>query len=116
MKADDVRKAIEAGLRDAEEGRLVSVDEVRARFGLSNDDRNAFEEVAVILEKEDKEEKERLRRYYPPLLGLIPAAGRAERLGPLPCSKELLPIGFRETPRGPSPKVAGHYLLERFRA
>jgi len=49
------------------------------------------------------------------ILGLIPAAGRAERLGPLPCSKELLPIGFRETPRGPAPKVAGHYLLERFR-
>jgi glucose-1-phosphate thymidylyltransferase len=49
------------------------------------------------------------------LVGLIPAAGRAERLGPLPCSKELLPIGFRETPRGPAPKVAGHYLLERFR-
>ncbi len=51
-----------------------------------------------------------------PLLGLIPAAGRALRLGPLPCSKELLPIGFRETPTGPVPKVAGHYLLERFRA
>jgi glucose-1-phosphate thymidylyltransferase len=50
------------------------------------------------------------------VLGLIPAAGRAERLGPLPCSKELLPIGFRETPRGLAPKVAGHYLLERFRA
>jgi glucose-1-phosphate thymidylyltransferase len=50
------------------------------------------------------------------LIGLIPAAGRAERLGPLPCSKELLPIGFRETPRGPAPKVAGHYLLERLRA
>jgi glucose-1-phosphate thymidylyltransferase len=33
----------------------------------------------------------------------------------LPCSKELLPIGFRETPRGPAPKVACHYLLERFR-
>lgn len=49
------------------------------------------------------------------ILGLIPAAGRAERLGPLPCSKELLPIGFRETPRGPAPKVACHYLLERFR-
>jgi glucose-1-phosphate thymidylyltransferase len=49
------------------------------------------------------------------LTGLIPAAGRAERLGALPCSKELLPIGFRETPRGPVPKVAGHYLLERFR-
>ena len=51
-----------------------------------------------------------------PLVGLIPAAGRAERLGPLPCSKELLPVGFRQTPQGPVPKVAGHYLLERFRA
>ena len=50
------------------------------------------------------------------VLGLIPAAGRAERLGRLPCSKELLPIGFRETPQGPVPKVACHYLLERFRA
>ena len=50
------------------------------------------------------------------LLGLIPAAGRAIRLGPLPCSKELLPIGFRETERGPVPKVAAHYLLERLRA
>jgi glucose-1-phosphate thymidylyltransferase len=50
------------------------------------------------------------------VIGLIPAAGRAERLGPLPCSKELLPIGFRPTPRGPAPKVACHYLLDRFRA
>ncbi len=50
------------------------------------------------------------------IVGLIPAAGRAERLGPLPCSKELLPVGFRETPRGPALRVAGHYLLERFRA
>lgn len=52
----------------------------------------------------------------PEIIGLIPAAGRAERLGRLPCSKELLPIGFRETPQGPVPKVACHYLLERFRA
>jgi glucose-1-phosphate thymidylyltransferase len=50
------------------------------------------------------------------VLGLIPAAGRAVRLGPLPCSKELLPIGFRETGQGPVPKVAAHYLLERLRA
>jgi glucose-1-phosphate thymidylyltransferase len=49
------------------------------------------------------------------IFGLIPAAGRAERLGPLPCSKEILPLGFRETPRGPAPKVACHDLLERFR-
>jgi glucose-1-phosphate thymidylyltransferase len=50
------------------------------------------------------------------IVGLIPAAGRAERLGPLPCSKELLPVGFRETSRGPALQVAGHYLLDRFRA
>jgi glucose-1-phosphate thymidylyltransferase len=53
---------------------------------------------------------------FPGVLGLVPAAGRAERLGRLPCSKELLPIGFRDTPQGPAPKVACHYLLERFRA
>lgn len=50
------------------------------------------------------------------IVGLIPAAGRAERLGPLPCSKELLPVGIRQTPRGPALQVAGHCLLERFRA
>lgn len=27
------------------------------------------------------------------VIGLIPAAGRATRLGPLPCSKEILPVG-----------------------
>ena len=51
-----------------------------------------------------------------PILGLIPAAGKGARLGRLPCSNELLPIGFRQTAEGPVPKVAGHYLLERFRA
>ena len=34
----------------------------------------------------------------PALLGLIPAAGRAARLGELPCSKEILPVG----PPGPA--------------
>ena len=29
-----VRQSIEAGLRDSDAGRVVSVDEVRARFGL----------------------------------------------------------------------------------
>jgi predicted transcriptional regulator len=29
-----VRQSIEAGLRDVQEGRVVGVDEVRARFGL----------------------------------------------------------------------------------
>jgi glucose-1-phosphate thymidylyltransferase len=30
------------------------------------------------------------------VVGVVPAAGRAERLGSLPCSKEVLPVGIRE--------------------
>src|SRR5687768_12058338 len=29
------------------------------------------------------------------LIGLLPAAGRATRLGPIPCSKEIMPLGFQ---------------------
>jgi dTDP-glucose pyrophosphorylase len=51
------------------------------------------------------------------IIGLIPAAGRATRLGPLPCSKEVYPIGLQELSRGLArPKVAMHYLLEKMRA
>ena len=43
-------------------------------------------------------------------------AGRATRLGHLPGSKELLPVGFRALPDGTfQPKVVSHYLLETFR-
>jgi dTDP-glucose pyrophosphorylase len=51
------------------------------------------------------------------VVAVVPAAGRSRRLAPLPCSKELLPIGFDRASRGKerSPKVASHYLLERFR-
>ena len=52
-----------------------------------------------------------------PVVGVIPAAGRASRLAPLPCSKELLPIGVQVGPpsaRG-RPKVASQYLLEQMR-
>ena len=51
------------------------------------------------------------------VVGLIPAAGQATRIAPLPCSKELYPIGFREVDdRGDlRPKVACHYLLEKMR-
>jgi glucose-1-phosphate thymidylyltransferase len=51
----------------------------------------------------------------PRVIGLIPAAGYATRLGPLPCSKEILPIGTRDTPDGPQPKAVSHYLLEKMR-
>ena len=32
------------------------------------------------------------------IVGLIPAAGKAKRLGPLPCSKEIIPVSFIEQP------------------
>ena len=51
------------------------------------------------------------------VVALLPAAGRSLRLSPLPCSKELLPVGFSTLPGidGHRPKVASHYLLECFR-
>ena len=50
-------------------------------------------------------------------VGLVPAAGRASRLGPLPCSKEILPVGLmpKGSARGGRPKVACHYLFDRMR-
>lgn len=51
-----------------------------------------------------------------PPVGLIAAGGRATRIEPLPCSKELYPIGFRPVEDGSlRPKVVGHYLLEKMR-
>lgn len=49
------------------------------------------------------------------LVGVIPAAGTASRLGLLPCSKELFPVGFHKTRNGKQlqPKAVSHYLLER---
>lgn len=48
------------------------------------------------------------------VIGLIPAAGKATRLSPLPCSKEILPIGYAELQfKGArSPKVAIQYLID----
>ncbi|MEO8340178.1 MAG: sugar phosphate nucleotidyltransferase [Nitrospirota bacterium] len=50
-------------------------------------------------------------------VGLIPAAGQGSRIAPLPCSKELYPIGFRtvESGEGVRPKTVSHYLLEKMR-
>lgn len=49
------------------------------------------------------------------VIGLIPAGGQASRIAPLPCSKELYPVGFRQTGKtgGLRPKVVSHYLLEK---
>jgi glucose-1-phosphate thymidylyltransferase len=51
------------------------------------------------------------------VVGLIPAGGQATRLAPLPCSKELYPIGFRvaEETQSSRPKVVSHYLLEKMK-
>ena len=57
------------------------------------------------------------QRFHQEVVGLIPMAGRATRISPLPCSKELYPIGFRSAgkPDGVRPKVAAHYLLEKMK-
>ena len=49
------------------------------------------------------------------VIGLIPAAGLASRLAPLPCSKELYPVGFGSEHSGSGiyPKVVCQYLLEK---
>jgi len=51
------------------------------------------------------------------VIGLVPAAGRGKRIAPLPCSKELFPVGFQWANNNsePRPKVVSHYLLEKFR-
>jgi len=58
-----------------------------------------------------------MRTRYEEVIGLIPAAGKASRLAPLPCSKELFPLGFRSvgSKGGLRPKVAAHFLLEKMR-
>lgn len=50
------------------------------------------------------------------VIGLIPCAGHATRIAPLPCSKELLPVGLRRIGDGSwRPKVVSHHLLEKMR-
>ena len=35
------------------------------------------------------------------LIGVLPAAGRGSRLGPIPCSKEVMPLGFQPSDHAP---------------
>ncbi|MFD2245462.1 nucleotidyltransferase family protein [Pontibacter ruber] len=49
------------------------------------------------------------------VVGIVPAGGMATRISPLPCSKELFPIGFREGQEGTRPMVVSQYLLEQYR-
>jgi glucose-1-phosphate thymidylyltransferase len=48
------------------------------------------------------------------VVAVLPAAGRSLRLAPLPCSKELLPVGMKAMAglRGARLRVVSHYLLE----
>ena len=49
------------------------------------------------------------------IVGIVPAAGQAARISPLPCSKELYPIALRRDESGARPKVVSHYVFERMR-
>jgi len=51
------------------------------------------------------------------VVGLIPMAGQGKRISPLPCSKELFPVGFCPIDEGwgSRPKVAAEYLLEKMK-
>ncbi len=49
------------------------------------------------------------------VIGLVPAAGRADRLGALSCSKEIFPLGFGADADGMlRPRPACSHLLESF--
>ena len=52
------------------------------------------------------------------VIGLIPAGGHAKRISPLPCSKELYPIGFwnQHGEKHRHPRVVCDYLLGEMRA
>lgn len=47
------------------------------------------------------------------MIGIIPAAGEGQRIQPLGCSKELLPVGARRVDGVERPKAVSEYLVER---
>lgn len=47
------------------------------------------------------------------MIGIIPAAGIGQRIQPLGCSKELLPVGSRTVDGVERPKAVSEYLVER---
>ena len=51
------------------------------------------------------------------IIGLIPAAGEAKRIAPLPCSKEIYPVGFEidKESKSKKPKSACEYLIEKMK-
>jgi glucose-1-phosphate thymidylyltransferase len=54
------------------------------------------------------------RRGTNEVIGLIPCGGQANRIAPLPWSKELSPVGLQRSSDGsPRVKVVSHYLLDK---
>lgn len=47
------------------------------------------------------------------MIGIVPAAGAGQRIQPLGCSKELLPVGSRTVDGVERPKAVAEYLVER---
>lgn len=47
------------------------------------------------------------------MIGVIPAAGAGQRIQPLGCSKELLPVGSRQVDGVLRPKAVSEFLVER---
>ncbi|HEU5404238.1 MAG TPA: sugar phosphate nucleotidyltransferase [Terriglobales bacterium] len=47
------------------------------------------------------------------MIGIIPAAGAGQRIQPLGCSKELLPVGSRMVDGVQRPKAVSEFLVER---
>jgi glucose-1-phosphate thymidylyltransferase len=47
------------------------------------------------------------------MIGVIPAAGAGQRIQPLGCSKELLPVGSRVIDGVERPKAISEYMVER---
>lgn len=51
------------------------------------------------------------------VVGIVPAGGEGKRIAPLPCSKEIYPVGFSKVAGATEerPKAACQYLLEKMR-
>lgn len=50
------------------------------------------------------------------IVGIVPAAGTASRLGTIPCSKEIFPVAYREDGSGrPQPVPACEPLIDKLR-
>ncbi len=47
------------------------------------------------------------------MIGIVPAAGSGQRIQPLGCSKELLPVGSRMVDGIERPKAVSEYVIER---